>query len=58
MIETVHEHECLVFLFGINAHIVSNLTYFYSYILAEWWYVLRVDFMCVDFACSFPFIFV
>ena len=46
MIDMVHEHECLIFLFWFNVQFVSNLIYLYSYILAVSWYVLRVDFMC------------
>ena len=46
MIDTVHDHECLIFLFGFKVQFVSNLTYLYGYILAVWWYVLRMDFMC------------
>ena len=37
MIGTVHAHECLIFMFVLNVQFVSNLTYFYSYILAVWW---------------------
>ena len=37
MIDTVHDHECLIFLFGFNVQFVSNLTYLYGYILAVWW---------------------
>ena len=33
MIDTVHEHGCLTYLFGFIAQFVSNLTYLYSYIL-------------------------
>ena len=36
MIDTVHEHECLIFLSGFNVHFVSNLTYLHSYILVVW----------------------
>ena len=36
MIDTVYEHECLIFLFVFNVQFVSNLTYLYSYILAVW----------------------
>ena len=46
MIDTVHEHECLIFLFGFNVQFISSLTYSHSYVLAVCWYVLRVDFMC------------
>ena len=46
MIDTVHEHEYLIFLFGFNVQFVSNLTCLYSYVLAVWWQVLRVRFMC------------
>ena len=46
MIDTVHDYECLIFLFGFNVQFVGNFTYLYSYILAVWWYVLRVEFMC------------
>ena len=45
MIDTVHEHECLIFLLAFNVLFISSLTYVYSYILAVWWYVLCVDFM-------------
>ena len=34
MIDTVHEYDCLIFLFGFNVQFVGNLTYLYSYILA------------------------
>ena len=30
MIDTVHEHEFLIFLFGFNVHVVSKVTYLYS----------------------------
>ena len=30
MIDNVRDHECLVFLFGLNVQFVSNLTYLYS----------------------------
>ena len=43
MIDTVHEHDCLIFLFGFNVQFVGNLTYLYSYIPAVWWNVLLVD---------------
>ena len=37
MIDAVHEHEWLVFLFRVNVQFAINLTYLYSYILAVWW---------------------
>ena len=46
MIDTVHEHECLIFLPGFTVQFAGNLTYLYSYILAAWWQVLHVDFIC------------
>ena len=45
MIDTVHEHECLIYFFGFNVQFVSNLTYLYSYILPSC--------MVVSFACRF-----
>ena len=45
MTDTVHEHDCLIFLFGFNVQFASNVTYLYSYILAVQWQDLRVDFM-------------
>ena len=46
MIDAVHEHKCLIFLFGFNVQFVTNVTYLYSYISDVWWNVLRVDFLC------------
>ena len=46
MIDTVHEHECLIFLLGFTVQFAGNLTYLDSYILAVWWQVLHVDFIC------------
>ena len=34
MIDTFHEDECLIFLFGFNVQFVSNLIYLYRHVLA------------------------
>ena len=46
MTDTVHEHGCLIFLFGFNVQFDSNLSYLYSYIPTVGWKVLRAYFMC------------
>ena len=45
MIDTVHAHGCLIFLFGFNFHFVSNLTCLYSYNLIT--YYLMVSLACI-----------
>ena len=37
IIDTVHEHECLILVFGINVQFVSNRTNLYIYILTVQW---------------------
>ena len=57
IIDLVHEHECLIFLFGFNVQFVSNWTYLHSYILAVWCEVLRENLKKLDLIFLFFFSF-